>query len=1252
MDSRYSTLRGPPPPPKPLHLTVSRITGSNMQQGLTSSPISSDTSDGEEFFSDASEGEGESVLGTLKGKSREEGWEGTVRKQREMWESRFAPAPSKKVGVIGGKTGGAQRGVGDLKSLWDKVEVDVEPEKEDGRKGKRPVGKRRETIWDAPSPTSPSSPIHSPALQDLPKRGAGRAMTFDQSPFKDLFSPLPTSNTSSPSTSNSIPTSSSTKTIIPSDSPPSHNRSLPLDASADADAEEEEAPRTIKGPKRKGSTLSRRERYASRGKNGKGSVKQEMARKSVLASLKKGRVRDTVLVLGDLLKEMQALDSDNTFTNPPSPDEKHGAIAEEDPPSPSREAQIELREGKTRGEGRSFAEVLAELHPTTNTSSPVDSPHQYRSPKQSVYSSETVTDEDGYATAPQSTFAVTTATVRNGNLPSEQLEVDLPRHIPREDSIFPEDSVSNFRRPVERSSVPNDSIDGETATDLISDLQLEVEADQTHPLLKESTIPHPLQTSPDTLTVVLPPSADMEPTATESSEEFLDEPLLETDHQVPDLQSLQSPSPLPTAPFPTTAQDLPPPRPARALFSFSGESSFGELAFSANKILQIEVENLGGGWSLGYVEGIGEGEGERGLIPRGWYTFIQEMRPPAPSEGSVKIEGWVPGSRINSISTAGDSAWSERSMSDPERQATGGSTLSIPSLGVKNLVSSLSTATGAQSVPIYFSQNTTPEAACFQPPIKPAFPKSRQTPGIVQSTFKYLTGAYVPGGWEDSGADEWVRNGSPEAESDEKWWIEQGPSWREIVAYFEVDVHSPSKRSAHGSKEYTIFQVSSEYEEEIITVERRFNDFVKLHNYLIKSFSTLIIPPLPSKQYTGRFRSDFVEARRRDLRCFIRRVVRHPVLRASEGLKLFLEMEDREQFQAEMKKLEEVMKANPKRRWMTDVNHPDFNVDPMEAKETLDRFTSFAHNVEKGGGVRDAIDQTGLLRASMRATSSDLRLLAHDMVKMSSGLSLPPEGTPTIPEHDESDSDKAAMDSLEKQRIRARNLRLQNEDGAWCWREKCDDCLSASKALQESAEATEKVAQLYEQNAASALLSVQEVLRDVAYPHSHHASLIDVARSALNLNEELDEEDSYLRANNRVSVAPSPNEGMSSRNETILNIAMSEISRSHSEHSEDIRIFVKEYLDSQIEFHQKALLEFSRARVQLEDEMYRNLAVSGPRLPSLLEKTPKLPPPLPELTSYRIPGAPVGATKKASVMDSLLPGTGLVRAATSRSFFS
>jgi sorting nexin-9/18/33 len=190
-----------------------------------------------------------------------------------------------------------------------------------------------------------------------------------------------------------------------------------------------------------------------------------------------------------------------------------------------------------------------------------------------------------------------------------------------------------------------------------------------------------------------------------------------------------------------------------------------------------------------------------------------------------------------------------------------------------------------------------------------------------------------------SGAEEWVLKGSgdsvphsetherissedSEADDDEngirkqglreaeRHFIDVGPAWQTKLPPFRVLVHSPSKRTSTLSGAYTVYSVTSlfhptspnesipdlETEHESIspsspasiTVHRRFSHFVVMHTALSRRLPGIALPPLPEKQYAGRFSNNFVEARRGDLERYINRIVRHPVARYAEILIFFL----------------------------------------------------------------------------------------------------------------------------------------------------------------------------------------------------------------------------------------------------------------------------------------------------------------------------------------------------------------------------
>ena len=191
-----------------------------------------------------------------------------------------------------------------------------------------------------------------------------------------------------------------------------------------------------------------------------------------------------------------------------------------------------------------------------------------------------------------------------------------------------------------------------------------------------------------------------------------------------------------------------------------------------------------------------------------------------------------------------------------------------------------------------------------------------------------------------SGAEEWVLNGTPTPEDEpaistpishsrfsttdsiaedirlnrlgigeaDRHFVDEGPAWQPKIPGFRVLVHSPSKRSSGLSGAYTVYNVTSlvqpsEHDKPddaavrstspvYITVQRRFSHFVVLHTALLKRLPGIALPPLPEKQYAGRFNAAFVEARRGDLERYLDRIVRHPVARYAEVVTSFLACED------------------------------------------------------------------------------------------------------------------------------------------------------------------------------------------------------------------------------------------------------------------------------------------------------------------------------------------------------------------------
>ena len=87
-------------------------------------------------------------------------------------------------------------------------------------------------------------------------------------------------------------------------------------------------------------------------------------------------------------------------------------------------------------------------------------------------------------------------------------------------------------------------------------------------------------------------------------------------------------------------------------------------------------------------------------------------------------------------------------------------------------------------------------------------------------------------------------------------------------------------------------------------VKRRYSDFEWLRQVLSKFNPGHLVPPLPSKKIgSRRFELDFIAKRMKFLQKFIDDVMENEIFKASEPLRAFLSMTDKNQFLAKMKEL-------------------------------------------------------------------------------------------------------------------------------------------------------------------------------------------------------------------------------------------------------------------------------------------------------------------------------------------------------------
>ncbi|KAF9152303.1 intercellular trafficking and secretion [Linnemannia schmuckeri] len=117
-----------------------------------------------------------------------------------------------------------------------------------------------------------------------------------------------------------------------------------------------------------------------------------------------------------------------------------------------------------------------------------------------------------------------------------------------------------------------------------------------------------------------------------------------------------------------------------------------------------------------------------------------------------------------------------------------------------------------------------------------------------------------------------------------------------------ITIKETHKEKEGSTDSYVSYQINTktslqEFSSPNVTVRRRFQDFVWLHNVLGRLYPAAVLPPLPDKhriRYVrgDRFNPDFVEKRRASLERFLKKLAVHPVLQRAESLRIFLESRD------------------------------------------------------------------------------------------------------------------------------------------------------------------------------------------------------------------------------------------------------------------------------------------------------------------------------------------------------------------------
>ena len=122
----------------------------------------------------------------------------------------------------------------------------------------------------------------------------------------------------------------------------------------------------------------------------------------------------------------------------------------------------------------------------------------------------------------------------------------------------------------------------------------------------------------------------------------------------------------------------------------------------------------------------------------------------------------------------------------------------------------------------------------------------------------------------------------------------------ELVAYISEAKTEPEFNEQGGaglSKKVTRYKInfktnSDKFMQKEAIVWRRFSDFVQLHDRLLESHRGYFIPPRPEKSIKRLGDEAFVQARKLMLQNYLEKLIKHPSLRVSMALKVFLTQQD------------------------------------------------------------------------------------------------------------------------------------------------------------------------------------------------------------------------------------------------------------------------------------------------------------------------------------------------------------------------
>eukprot|EP00053_Salpingoeca_punica_P014880 m.135690 g.135690 ORF g.135690 m.135690 type:complete len:533 (+) comp16566_c0_seq1:166-1764(+) len=526
-------------------------------------------------------------------------------------------------------------------------------------------------------------------------------------------------------------------------------------------------------------------------------------------------------------------------------------------------------------------------------------------------------------------------------------------------------------------------------------------------------------------------------------------------------------------------------KPAKAIFEFQGDSEQGELSFQVGDHVVVYRQDVGDGWWEG------EANGQFGLFPE---TYV-ELQEGGAAGGGGDEEGSDWGDN--------DADWEQE---DPA-YASAGPAFTDASAAYGSASSSTSASarpTSTMSSGDRFGRTETLKRSVNR---FSAFVKAGAE-GFMLGTVKDTT--IDPNNMIHvvamSDGLAWCPNPRP-----------QGP----------VEVRKAGERSKFkGLKHYEAYTIHGV--NNAAPVERRHKHFQWLQERLAEKYSCMCVPPLPDKNYLGKYGETFLDKRQEKLEAWLNRVCRHPVISMDVlSLRHFLSCPPSD---------EKVWKLGKRKAEKDDFVGATFfrliSQDvacPRDSDTSIENFAIFLREMDKTVRKNEEIALSHADRLSVG--------FKREYARVASGITA-----------------LGQTFSLNGGQVNGESVRL-------------------SMAYAKAGEIMIQISELFAEQPKNDLLPWYDGLREYSALMTQFSDAILSSKSATDKQKEADEND---------LTNPEEKNAIKARRDIIHTVTLCEMAHFHQQRRVDFRVYMQNYLQAQIDFHQKLAGLYAQAKGEFD----------------------------------------------------------------------